>query len=465
MMFKNFKNLINDDKIYLTIEFDNRLIIFNIINIIVYFIYVIFFIYFDKYINAEINFNELTYPLLLMFILLLINNILIYKIYNKYDIETVFYKILLNLIIPTVFSLIISYLRTNQIDRYYTINYLIYYIYYPLVFNLFLYLLYIINFYSLKKYVENKNNILFGINSFLYSFVIIIYILFTYYINKFTNNFQLEFEKMETFKCFIFIFVIFFILNIFSNIFSNINFKLKNIFNFKNNIFKELLHNIKFKKIVICLFLCVVLFFIGNFLFEFRFNIKLKQVRQKDLYENYKSNIKNINEANEFDIVKLGKGYGNYKKYNEDTYYLVINKNNNILTLYSLYVNGKIPMETAENLSYETFYKYLNNEFYNNSYKKHEKQMIVENNGIKVRLPKIDEIRKIIEKNFDEKIYDFNTTKPYLISDDFIIEPSRLKPNTFRIYNASNKIINDINKNNTRDRFYRVVIEVDIEKK
>ena len=447
--------------VFFTFEIDFKYIIFNIINIIIFFIYINSFVDNSKYIIAgTITFYELQKPLLLINLFLFVNNIISYKLFYKYKTNEIFKKIFLYSICNVVINGFISYyvcdfLRWN--DKY-LINCCIYY---PIIINILFTLIYTINILGVKKF---KISLIF---SFVYSLIIIIYIILNYYISKTISGYKTSFYEKDTINSFMCIFLWFFINCILSIILLKLYGSYLQVLNIIKKIFKNYLYVlnnkylITFVVIIVISFLTIHIYLKNNKTVESQYD----ELRRNYISINYR---KKINEADVFDVVKFGRAYENGKVVNDDNYYLVLNKEDNILTLYSLYPNGSIYGSDLKNSSYD-INTYLNKDFYKNSFNSKEKKMIIKKDGKFVRLIKSTEL---------EYFYKYNEKKNELNNDiidldnfyyyDSVIEKSRLKPNVLRTFRYNRFCyINEEYLKNLTDKFkidYNVLIEIDINK-
>ena len=437
--------------VFFTFEIDFKYIIFNIINIIIFFIYINSFVDRTNYIfTGTITFYELQKPLLLINLFLFVNNIISHKLFYKYKTNEIFKKIFLysicNVVINGfIFYYVCDFLRWN--DKY-LINCCIYY---PIIINILLTLIYTINILGVKKF---KISIIF---SFVYSLIIIIYIILNYYISKIIIGYKTSFYEKDTINSFMCIFLWFFINSILSIILLKLYGSYLQVLNIIKKFLKKYL--IAFVVIIVISFLTIHIYLTNNKTVESQYD------ELNYLSINYR---KKINEADVFDVVKFGRTYENGKVVNDDNYYLVLNKEDNILTLYSLYPNGSIYGSDLKNSSYD-INTYLNKDFYKNSFNSKEKKMIIKKDGKFVRLIKSTEL---------EYFYKYNEKKNELNNDiinldnfyyyDSVIEKTRLKPNLLRTFRYNRFCyINEEYLKNLTDKFkidYNVLIEIDINK-
>ena len=253
----------------------------------------------------------------------------------------------------------------------------------------------------------------------------------------------------------------------------------------------KLIKNKKFKYSIIVLFL-IVMFVIFIYAMNTTDTYKKKPIDGvKNLIKGYLGNyevVDDIYKAEERQVVKFGKTFVKDNKSNkEDAYYYVLKKDDNILTLISLYCIDEVSSDFICENGIEELYKYFDSEYYNNAFNDTEKNMIVDivaanKSKHKVYLPNAEDVLLMLSDykaafavaNYTlyekmKKQYSYQTdlyTNGYLA---YHVEPSVLKPNTIRIkYNFSDYIgsIVDYDIKNLTENNYtvRTKIMVDISK-
>ena len=161
-----------------------------------------------------------------------------------------------------------------------------------------------------------------------------------------------------------------------------------------------------------------------------------------------------IKNAKAGDVIAFGKSYTKAnKKSSLDSYYYVFDKEGNILTLISFYIQDVLEYkDVASEETIESYKKYLDTEFYNNAFSDEERMCIVEKiyedgNSHKVYLPSTKDVNKYdLTEGFgkvltiscpDKNLYDSYFCKKNAFNLDgksikYLLSPHILKPNTVR---------------------------------
>ena len=192
-------------------------------------------------------------------------------------------------------------------------------------------------------------------------------------------------------------------------------------------------------------------------------------------------------------VVKFGKTFVKNEMSNkEDAYYFVLNKEDNVLTLVSLYCIDVIDNDFIYKNGSKGYYDYLDNEYYKNAFNDKEKSMIVDieaedKSKHKVYIPNTKELLLLKSKNDKASLGVVNDTllkeirKHYKVFNDYyfrgelkyLIEPHILKPNTIRMRACANNsldVIHDYDEKKSLDVygmwsfFLRTKIMVDVSK-
>ena len=163
--------------------------------------------------------------------------------------------------------------------------------------------------------------------------------------------------------------------------------------------------------------------------------------------------VEDIHNANAGQVVKFGKSFLKSNISNkEDAYYYVLEKNENILTLISLYCIDVIDNNYIYKNGNKGYYDYLDNEFYNNAFDSNEKNMIVDIVAVdktkhKVFIPSTKDVFLMDNNTSTNPVKGvvnntlYNELKKHIaIFNDYylrgvceyIIEPHILKPKTIR---------------------------------
>ena len=154
------------------------------------------------------------------------------------------------------------------------------------------------------------------------------------------------------------------------------------------------------------------------------------------------------------DVVAFGKSYTKAnKKSSLDSYYYVFDKDGDMLTLISFYLQDVVEYkDVASEETIESYKKYLDAEFYSNSFSDEERMCIVEKiyedgNTHKVYLPSTKDVNKYdLTESFgkvltiscpDKNLYDSYFCKKSAFNFDgesikYLLSPHILKPNTVR---------------------------------
>lgn len=161
-----------------------------------------------------------------------------------------------------------------------------------------------------------------------------------------------------------------------------------------------------------------------------------------------------IKNAKVGDVVAFGKSYTKAnKKSSLDSYYYVFDKDGDMLTLISFYLQDVVEYkDVASAETIESYKKYLDTEFYNNAFNDKEKLCIIERiyedgNSHKVYLPSTKDVNKydlteslgkvITISCPDKNLYDSYFCKKNAFNLDgesikYLLSPHILKPNTIR---------------------------------
>lgn len=161
-----------------------------------------------------------------------------------------------------------------------------------------------------------------------------------------------------------------------------------------------------------------------------------------------------IKNAKVGDVVAFGKSYTKAnKKSSLDSYYYVFDKDGDMLTLISFYLQDVLEYkDVASAETIESYKKYLDTEFYNNAFNDKEKLCIIERiyedgNSHKVYLPSTKDINKYdLTEGYgkvltiscpDKNLYDSYFCKKNAFNLDgesikYLLSPHILKPNTIR---------------------------------
>ena len=201
---------------------------------------------------------------------------------------------------------------------------------------------------------------------------------------------------------------------------------------------------------------------------------------------------KDIHEAKVGQVVKFGKTFvKNDISNKEDAYYYVLNKEDNILTLISLFCVDYVDNDFIYENGNKGYYDYFDNEYYKNAFNDAEKKMIVDTvaqdqNKHKVYVPSVNDLLIMDSMNNKVNLGVVNDTlmkeirKHITVFNDhyfrgtceYLLEPHILKPNTIRtsLYYQSveNSVIRDYDEKRQLDYhgvmsiFVRTKISVDI---
>ena len=161
-----------------------------------------------------------------------------------------------------------------------------------------------------------------------------------------------------------------------------------------------------------------------------------------------------IKNAKVGDVVAFGKSYTKANtKSSLDSYYYVFDKDGDILTLISFYLQDVVEYkDVASAETIESYKKYLDTEFYNNAFNDKEKLCIIERiyedgNSHKVYLPSTKDVNKYdLTEGYgkvltiscpDKNLYDSYFCKKSAFNLDgesimYLLSPHILKPNTIR---------------------------------
>lgn len=201
---------------------------------------------------------------------------------------------------------------------------------------------------------------------------------------------------------------------------------------------------------------------------------------------------KDIHEAKVGQVVKFGKTFvKNDISNKEDAYYYVLNKEDNILTLISLFCVDYVDNDFIYENGNKGYYDYFDNEYYKNAFNDAEKKMIVDTvaqdqSKHKVYVPSANDLLIMDSMNNKVNLGVVNDTlmkeirKYMTVFNDhyfrgrceYLLEPHILKPNTIRtcLYYQSieNSVICDYDKKRQLDYhgvmsiFVRTKISLDI---